>query len=159
MPMFYDVTRSITTNGSGGTLSTHLRALTVTQQPTMSLMNVYGSMRSGTAGGAQVRVVTSGATIGSGGTSQTPAKKNANNAAAQTTWFNDATAITPGTTPTTRFTVGLAQTGGMGGWAPIQPDEAIQLLANGGNNGNLEVGSLANATSVAGDLTVGFSEM
>ena len=158
MPMYYDITRSITTNGSGGTLSTHLRALTVTQQPTMSLKNVYGSMRSGTAGGAQLRCVTC-ATAGTGGTSQTPAKKNANFAAAQSTWFNDATAITPGGTPTTRFTIGLAQTGGMGGWAPIEPDEAIQLLANGGANGNLEIGSLANSTSVAGDITVGFSEM
>lgn len=157
MPFYYDVTRDVTTNGSAGTLSTHFRVATVANQMVARIMGIYGAARFGTAGGAQIRVTRAG-TIGSGGTAQTPAKRNPNSRAADTTWFNDATAITPGATPVVQQVVGVAQTGGMGGWVALEVDHAFALLPNGTANGNLELGSMANASSVTFGLTAEFQE-
>jgi hypothetical protein len=150
--MYYDLKKAITTSGSAGTLVTHFRLLTVANQMMARLMGLYGAARFGTAGGAQLRVITAG-TAGTGGTAQTPTKRNPNFRAADTTAFDDTTAITAGATPVTRLTVGVAQTGGMGGWVALEIDHAIALLANGGANGNLEIGSVANAASVLADVT------
>lgn len=158
MPFYYDVNRALTSNGSGNTESEHFRLQTIANQETFRLCSLYGAARFGTAGGAQIRLKT-WTTIGSGGTSQTPGKRNPNNPAATTTVFNDATALTPGTgTATTRVTVGMAQTGGMGGWVALEPSHALALLANGGGTGNAEVYSICNGTSVTFDCTMEFAE-
>src|ERR1700735_599871 len=160
MPFYYDVNRAETSNGSAGTESSHFYAKTIANQETMALKGVYIASRFGTAGGAQFRAKTNTGTTASGGTPQTPAPRNLRgNPAAQTTWFNDSTtAVTAGQTLTTRLTVGFAQTGGMGGWVPIEAPDAIQLMANATNPVDLEFNSNASAASVTFDATMEFSE-
>lgn len=157
MPFYYDVNRLHTTNGTANTLSTLLRFLTVANQKMARIFGLSGACRFGTAGGAVLRLIRAGA-AGSGGTSQTPAEANPDTPAADTTVFNDATAITPGTSPVTQLTVGVAQTGGHGGWVALETDMAKAMKPNGGANGNIEIGSLANAASVTMEATVDFQE-
>src|SRR5262249_32886320 len=114
------------------------------------IMELAGAARFGTAGGATLRFVRAG-TIGSGGTANTPSKRNPNPLAADTTWFDDTSAITPGATPVTQLYVGVAQTGGHGGWVAIELDAAFALLPNGTANGNCEIATMANASSVTID--------
>src|SRR5579863_6885799 len=106
---FYDVTRSTSTNGTTLTSTTHLWGTTVANQETVSIMGVFASARASGAGGATLNLQTNTGTIASGGTGTTPTKKNIRSApAAQSTWSNDASAITPGTTLVTRTAVGFA---------------------------------------------------
>src|SRR6266850_7091449 len=137
MPFYYDLERAFTTNGTPATLFTHLRVATVANQMTARLSAFYPKARFVTAGGAFMQLVTAG-TIGSGGTGITPVPRNSKMPAADTTWFHDGTAITPGATPTTRATAGFAQTGGQNGWVATEMDNAITLRQNGGSNGNAE---------------------
>lgn len=164
MPFYYDIKKTpgtpgtaCTTNGSANTLSTHFRLLTVANQMTTRIMGVYGAARFGTAGGAVMYGVRAG-TAGTGGTANTPAKRNPNARAADTTAFDDATAITPGATPIQQLSVGIAQTGGQGGWVALEVDHAPTLLANGGANGNFEFATKANAASVTFDPLIEIQE-
>jgi len=157
MAFYYDLNRALTSNGSALTESTHFRLATVANQETCRLMSLYGTCRGGTAGGGSLRVKT-WATASTGGTSQTPAKKNPNSPAASVTAFNDATAITPGTTAVVRLSIGVAQTGGTGGYVPTEKEAPIALLANGGANGNLDLLSIFNATSQAFDAFMDLAE-
>jgi hypothetical protein len=159
MPFYYDVVRSVTTNASGGTESPHLYAKTIANQETVGISGVYMASRFGTAGGAIMRVKTNSGTTVSGGTAQTPFARNIRGSvAAQSTWFNDATAITVGTTLTNRVAIGFAQTGGMGGWVATEPSAKIQMMPNATNPVDIEFTSIATTASVTGDLTVEFSE-
>lgn len=157
---FYDLTRAITTNGSANTETTHMWGLTVANQETVSIVGLYAAARFATAGGAQLRLKTNTGTVASGGTSQTPVAKNLRVGAvvAQSTWKNDATAITPGATLTTRLSVGFAQTGGMGGYVPIVPSAAIQMMPNGASPVDIEFTSNAATASVTADMTIEFGE-
>lgn len=159
MPFYYDLVRSFTTNGSGGTESEHLYLKTVANQETAGVSGVYVANRFGTAGGAIMRVKDA-TTAASGGTGQTPRPRNIRGAvAAQTTAFNDATAIVVGTgTVTTRLGIGSAQTGGMGGWVATEPSAKIQMMPNATSPATVEFLSVATTASVTGDLTVEFSE-
>src|SRR5262245_13242872 len=154
MPFFFDTNQSVTSNGSANTETDHLRFLTVSQQETAKVVGLYGACRFGTAGGAQIRLKPFG-TASTAGSGVTPAKRHPSFPAASLTAFSGPTA---GATPTVRLTVGLAQTGGTGGWVAIEPGAAISLLANGGANGNLDVYSIANGASVPIDFTVEHSE-
>jgi len=159
LPFYYDVNRAETSNGSAGTESSHFYAKTVANQETMALKGIFIASRFGTAGGAQFRAKTNTGTTASGGSSQTPSPRNVRgNPAAQTTWFNDGSAITAGGTLTTRLTIGFAQTGGMGGWVPVEAPDAIVLMPNATNPVDLEFTSIANAASVTFDATMEFSE-
>lgn len=157
MPFYFKTNRITTTNGSGSTESTHLLFLTVANQISAVVKGIYGSLVHGTAGGAKLRAYR-GATAGSGGTSKTPAKSNGSSPAAALTAFDDQTSITPGGTLVNQVTVGLAQTGGQGAWVALEPDDGLYLSPNAGANGNLEIKSIANATSVPLDITVTHSE-
>lgn len=157
MPYFYDVVRDSTTDGSAGTEEFHLLFITAANQGVFRMTGLYGSVRSTTAGGARL-VVKTAATPGSGGTSQTPAKRNSRSPAAAVAVTNDATALTPGTTLTNRLGVGTAQTGSPGGWVALTPDAALTLQPNGGANGNMEVYSNAASNSMPIMVTVEFSE-
>lgn len=157
MPLYFDVKKAITTNGSAGTLSTHFRAATGAAVA-MRIAGLYGAARFGTAGGAQLILVRPGV-IGTGGTAQTPTKRNPNFPAPVTSWFDDTTAITAGTSPITHLTVGVAQTGGMGGWVMLEPDHAPHFQPGGGANGNCEVATLANAASVVLAATIETQEL
>lgn len=157
MPMYYDIVTNITTNASGGSVSTspHVRMLTGTGV-SAAIKGVYAGARSSTAGGGLIQLFIAGTAMSSMGTTYTPNKKNPQQPAALT---SAATATTcTGATSTKRLSVGFAQTGGMGGWVAIEPDAAILLQPGGSAAGNLEFESLANAASVLADLTIEFSE-
>jgi hypothetical protein len=148
---------TFTSNGSANTKSTHLRALTIANQMSTRISLISASARFGTAGGSMLAAIRGGA-AGTGGTANTPNKKNPNDRAADSTWFDDGTAITAGTTPVQQATVGFAQTGGQGGWVGLEIDDMLLLLANAGANGNLEFASFCNTAAVVFDATIGFQE-
>jgi hypothetical protein len=159
MPFFYDLSRSVTTNASAGTASTHLWGKTIANQETLGIYGIYATGRSATAGGGQVRALTNTGTVASGGTAMTPQARNLRGSvAAQSTWFNDATAITAGVTLTQRLSVGFAQTGGMGGWVPLVPSDAFQMMPNSLNPVDVEFVSAASAASVPFDITLELGE-
>lgn len=165
MPYYYTVSRTpgtpgtaCTTNGAGNTLSTHFRFATVANQMIARIMGMFAASRFGTAGGGSLYLIRPG-TIGSGGTANIPAsKKGTLYRAADTTAFDDATAITPGATPIQQMAVGFAQTGGMGGWVALELDDAFAMAPNAGANGQMEIGSKANTASVTFDPSINLQE-
>lgn len=159
MPFYYDLNYALTTNGSAGTENTSLWAKTAANQETCSIVGLYLASRFGTAGGAQARIKDNSGATASGGSTQTPRSRNLRgNPAAQSLWSNAGSAITPGATLTVRMSVGFAQTGGMGGWIPITPQDGIQMMPNATNPVDVEFTNLASAASVTADQTVEFSE-
>jgi hypothetical protein len=159
MPLYYDLNRAFTTSATPATEVTGWRGATVANQETVSILGIYATAVSGTAGGGQFRLKTNTGTAASGGTSQTPAAKNLRyGVAAQSTWSNDATTITAGTTLITRLSVGFAQTGGQGGYVPIVPQDAIQMMPNATNPVDVEVTHRANAASIPVDAFLEISE-
>ena len=154
MPFFYDINQAFTSNGTANTETDHLRLLTAANQETAKIVGLHANARFTTAGGAQLRLKTF-ATASTAGSSVTPAKRHPSFPAAALTAFSGPTV---GTTPTVRMTVGIAQTGGHGGWVANSPDHAYSLLPNGGANGNADVFSIGSAASVTGDFTVETSE-
>jgi hypothetical protein len=117
-----------------------LRALTIANQRTCFLDQMYGGARMAAAGGVLMRVKTF-ATASTGGTAQTPGKRDPDAAAAATTWFNDATAITPGATPVIRQAIGFSAQGGFGGWVAASPEDRICLKPNAGATGTQRLAS------------------
>lgn len=159
MPFYYDVNRSTTTNATEGTETTHLWAATVSNQQTVAICGVYFAPSATAAIGAAVgRVKTNMGATASGGTAMTPRARNLLAPAAQSVWKNDASAITAGASLTTRVSIGFAQAGGTGGWAPLDSFAKVQMMANATNPVDIEFTSIASATSVPFDVTVEFSE-
>lgn len=159
MPYYYDLNRITATAASGGTEASHLWGVTVANQETVGVSGLYVSGRGGTAGGATVRLKHNTGTIASGGTAQTPSPRNLRgNVAAQSTWKNDATAITPGTTLVQRVSIGFAQTGGMGGWVATEPTAKVQMMPNGASPIDVEVTSIANGTTLPIEITLELGE-
>lgn len=155
---FYDVNRATSTNGTTLTTSTHLWGTTVANQETTSIMGVFATARSSSAGGATLNILTNTGTVASGGTANTPGIKNSRLPAAQSAWKDDTSAITPGTTLKTRMSIGFAQTGGMGGYVPIVPGDAIQMMPNATNPVDVEFTSIAVGTSIPFTLSLDFQE-
>ena len=154
---FYDITRPTNTSGSTLTEVTHIAGKSVATAETFTLTGVYASARAGTAGGGTIRVKTNtaGGTAFTGGTATTPTPKNPRSAAAQTTWVNDATTITAGTTLLERMCVGFAQTGGQGGYVPIVLGAGIVLLSGATPNPvDMEFTSIAVGTTVPFDAAI-----
>lgn len=121
------------------------------------MLAIYGSARFGTAGGGQLRVKTC-ATAATGGSAVTPQPRHPTMPAAGLTAKSDASALTPGGTPVVRLAIGISQTGGPGGWAALEKAAGIHLAPNAGANGNAEIASIVNGTSVPIDITVEHSE-
>jgi hypothetical protein len=157
VPMYYSINRETSTNGSANTRSPHLLALTGSGVAAR-IVGVYGSCQSGTAGGASLLLDVADTSAGSGGTAGTELKRNPSYPSATTVLTTDASAITPGSTLQTHVAVGLAQTGGMGGWVALEPDHALALRSGGGANGNCEVASKANGTSITLRATLEWAE-
>ena len=156
---FYDLKRATTSNGSGGTETTHLWGTTIANQETVQIVGLFAAARFGTAGGCILRLKDNTGTIASGGTAQTPRGKNLRAApAAQSAWKDDATAITAGTTVLVRESVGFAATGGMGGYVPIVPGAAIMMMPNATNPVDVEITSICSQASVNFDLTLDMAE-
>lgn len=158
MPFFYDNFFAATSHGTPATEKTHLLLLTASQQDSCKLKALYGNIIGGTAGGARLRVKTADTTPGSGGTTNASAKKHPDNPAVGVVITNDGTTITNGSTLKTRLSIGMAQTGGQGGWMAMDPDAAISLKPNAGVNGNAEISSVANAASQNIDITLEHSQ-
>lgn len=159
MPYFYDINRQTSSSGSAGVLLDHLWGKTVANQETVGIYGVYAASRFLTAGGGQLNVIFNSGTTASGGTGTTPQPKNARGSvAAQSVWANDVTPITVGATPTTRLTVGFAQTGGMGGYVPIVPTAALQMMPNAANPVDIEFASDMASVSVTFGMTVDIGE-
>ena len=159
MPFYYDLNRITATAASGGTEASHLAGKTVANQETVGISGLYVSGRGGTAGGATVRLKHNTGTVFSGGTAQTPAPRNLRGApAAQSTWVNDATAITAGTTLVQRLSIGFAQTGGMGGWVATEPTAKVQMMPNTTNPVDVEITSIANGATLPIEITAEFGE-
>jgi hypothetical protein len=158
MPYFYDLEFGFTVTTAETT------QMAGKQVAAGSVLGIYGLMmnaRSLTAGGASGRTKTNtaGGTVFSGGTAQTPTPKEPRAPAAQSTWVNGGTAITPGTTLLVRNSVGFAQTGGQGGMQPITPQAAVQI--EGGTTPNpvdVEFTNLSATAAVVGDMTVEIGE-
>jgi len=159
MPFFYDLKRAFTTSGSANTEVTELVGKTITQQSgQLAIYAIYGACRFATAGGAQLKFKTCTATAATGGTAQTPTKKFERNPAAESTWVDGATTITAGGTLLTRLTIGMAQTGGMGGWQALMPQDAFQFQPNAASPIDGELTTNASVASVTGDLSVEIGE-
>lgn len=158
---FYDIVRQTTTNGTTQTESTHLAGKGAATAETLTLMGMYAGARFGTAGGGALhcKTNTSGGTVFSGGTATTPTTKNVRAPAAQTTWVNDASAITAGTTLLFRAIAGFAQTGGQGGYVPVVFGAGIQVLSGATPNPvDIEFTSQAIGVSVAIDIMLDILE-
>jgi hypothetical protein len=159
MPLYYALNRAYTSSGTGSTEVTGLWGKTAANQETVNIIGIYAASIFGTAGGGQLNVKTNTGTTASGGTAQTPVAKNLRyGVAAQSIWANDTTTITAGTTLTTHLTVGFAQTGGMGGYVPIVPQDGIQLMPNATNPVDIEITHKAVSISVTFSATLEFSE-
>lgn len=158
MPFFYDLCRSVTTNVSANTESTHLWGLTITNQQTVALCALYPAARLATAGGGQARIKTNSGAVASGGTVQAAAAKHPLARAADSVWKNDATAITPGATLALRMSVGFAQAGGPGGWVAFEPEDRILMMAGAVNPVDVEITSVAASASVPLDLALELAE-
>ena len=159
MPFYYNITRSATTNGTGNTCSTHIYVLTAANQANAAIVQIMASVRNSTTAGSGFLSVAKTATAPGGGGAQTPQKANANNPAAQTTVFDDSSAINTSGGATTRlFSIGFAQTGGQGGWVALERDNAFTLLANGGANGNAKFDSFTATASQALEISSQFLE-
>lgn len=158
-PFYYDLNYPFTSSSSAGTEISEVWAKTIANQETVSVVGLYLASRFATAGGAQARIKTNTGTSAAGGGGQAPAPRNLRgNPAAQSTWFNAGTLITAGNTLTVRMTVGFAQTGGMGGWVPVTPQDSIQMMPNAANPIDIEFTALASAASVTADMTIEFGE-
>jgi hypothetical protein len=159
MPFFYDINRQTTSNGTAGNETTHLWGKTVANQETVGIYGVYAASRFLTAGGGQINLKDNTGATASGGTATTPTPTNRRgNPAAQSTWNNDASAITAGATLLVRKTIGFAQTGGMGGYVPIVPTAAVQMMPNATNPVDVEVTSDMASNSVTFGLTLDIGE-
>lgn len=159
MPYYYSVTRSATTNGTGNTCSTHVYILTIANQQNASVVQVATSVRNSTTAGSGFLSIAKTATAPGGGTANTPVLANPRSQAAQTTVFDDTSAINTSGGATTRiFNVGFAQTGGQGGWVALERDNAFTLLPNGGANGNLKLDSFTATASQALEVSAQFLE-
>jgi hypothetical protein len=158
---YYDINRSLTSNASPLTESTHFWAKTVPNQEVCYIKLVYVSARLTTAGGASLRVKSNVGSTALGGTAQTPIAKNMRIGAAlpaASSWNSDNSAITNGGTLTPRLTVGFAQTGGTGGWVPVEAGDAFAMMPNAINQVDVEFTSLTVTPLVPFDLTIEISE-
>lgn len=161
MPFFYDVeyTNSVTLVGTSP--AKVIAGKQLAAGPTLGIYGFMVSARSLTAGGGSARTYTNtaGGTVFSGGTAQTPVPKNPRSPAAISTWVNNGSAITAGTTLLCRNSVGFAQTGGTGGLQPIMQQAAIQI--DGGTTPNpvdVEFEALTSTASTPVDFTVEIGE-
>jgi hypothetical protein len=158
MPFFYDVKRSVTTNGSPGTETTDLWGKTAANQQTLGIYSLYLACRFNSAGGMIARIKTNTGTTASGGTAQTPTARNSLFPAAQSVWADSTSVITAGTTLVVRQSVGGAATGGNGGWQALVPGDTIQMQANATNPVDAEVTELGAVASVTADITLEIGE-
>lgn len=165
MPFYYDTTRTSTSSTASLTevVSPHADVRVPTNSDPVAIIGVFATMRFGTAGGASFRCkdntsTTSGTT---GGTGATLRPKHPRNPSALSTWVNDASAITAGGTLNLRYAVGMAQTGGMGGYVPLVPQSAVQILTGSTLAAGVQdvlFTSIAFSTGVTFDWTVEFGE-
>lgn len=156
MSYYYAVNvQGASTNSSGDTETDMAQFLTVAEQAPCNIVGLYGAAYNQTSVGGIVLRARRWTTPSTSGSSFTPAKRNTQSPAAST---GVVTGPTAGSTATNLLSIGLAQTGGMGGWQALEPDAAIVLRPNGGANGNVDIISIATAATMTFDYTVEFNE-
>lgn len=151
---YYDVNAAQTSNATPSTENQSARFLTVANQRTCKITELYVAGRHTAAGSVLIRLKTA-TTPGTAGGAYTPGKRDPDNPAAATTVF---TAHTVGTTLVVRQIVGCSGQGGFGGWIAGDDEQALTLKPNGGANGNAEITNVAGVASVLFDLNVLFGE-
>jgi hypothetical protein len=160
LPFYYDLNTSATTSGTSGNSQFQTYGFTnTTNQETLNIVGVYAASRFGQAGGAQLRVLTGFNSTNSTslGTAQTAQPRNLiRNPAAVSSWLNGPLIFNSTLTP--RLTVGFAQTGGMGGWVPITPQDGIQATVGRFNPSDINFLSQASNASVTYDQTIEMTE-
>ena len=151
MPLFYSTNaQGLTTNATTATETDQLRTLTGTTRPA-NFIEVIGTARSNTVGGwtLRLRKFSTPSTVGS---AITPTPDDPGNQAATIT---ATTGPTAGSTATQIASFGGSQVGAQIYWCAQELAQTpFTLNANGGANGNLDVFSIANGTSVPFDLGV-----
>lgn len=156
MAYYYSVdVQGAATNGTPNTETDMAQFLTVAEQAPCNIVGIYGAAYNQTSVGGIVLRVRRYATPSTSGSAVTPAKRNTQSPAAST---GVVTGPTAGATATNLLSVGLAQTGGMGGWQALEPDAAIVLRPNAGANGNVDILSIATAATMDFDYTAEFNE-
>jgi hypothetical protein len=150
MPMFYDHNRSFTTSV---TPATEITEMGITPGAgIMGIYALYGSCRFNTAGGAALKLKST-ATLATGGAGGALTPKYARNGAVAATLLVGA--LTGGGTPIVRQSVGLAQTGGSGGWQALMPQDAFQATTS---TVGYEIATVASSASVPGDIGLDIGE-
>jgi hypothetical protein len=170
MPYFYDLEHT-STSSTATMVETqpHLFCKQAVNGETLGIYGMYASGRqtAGTPGGGTFRLrdyTSSTGGVATGGTNQVPRPKNVRGSVAATsTWNNDASAIStaPAGTVVYRVIAGFAQTGGQGGYVPIVPTQAVQLMTGSTVNNNptdLEWTSIAFSTSCQFDWLIDIGE-
>jgi len=159
LPYYYQGQRTATTSGTAGTETlTDVVFLTVAQVGFgMTTITVNARSPSGTnlAGTALNLRRYSTASTGAG-TALASVGKAHPDIPTKSTGITTGSAV--GTTGVLQKTVGCAAPGGAGGWMAIERDDAIQLKANGGANGNMESATIAGIASIVMDYSFDFLE-
>lgn len=166
MPYYYDLRQTSTSSTASLTESTtYLFGKCGSNVETVSVVGMFAAAQFGTVGGGAFRLkdnTSSTGGVASGGGAVTPILKNRRGPAATSTWQgNSTTTITVGAVLNQRIAVGFAQTGGMGGYVPIVPQAAVQMISGSTVNFNptdLELTSISFSTSVTFDWTFEFGE-
>lgn len=158
MPHYYSVTRSATTNGTGNTCSSHVYLLTIANQQNAAVAQIMASIRNSTTAGSGYLSVNRASISPTLGGANTPTELNPFGTAAQTTAFDDSSAIGTGGTTARQFSIGFAQTGGQGGWVALERDNAVTLNANGGVAGNVKLDSFTATASQSLEVSLQFLE-
>jgi hypothetical protein len=164
VPYFYDLFHTSTTY-IAGLAGQVLWAKTASNQETLAMYGMFANARGATAGGGSLRLsanTSSTGGIATSGTAVTPQPKNARgNVAAQSVWANDATTITGSSGPLLRCSIGFAQTGGQGGYVPVVPTAAQQMIAGSTvtfQPTDWEFTSIASTSGIAFDYGVEIGE-
>ncbi len=150
MALYYTINlQTLSTNASTATETDHLRTVTGTTR-SASFVQIIASARFNAVGGGSIRLrrFQTPATVGA---AVTPLAKDPG---AQAATITASSAPTTGTGTAFQVkSVGFSQTGAQGFWGAAEPNDGVLLNANGGQNGNLDLISIANGTSVPFDLT------
>lgn len=150
MAIYYTINlQGLSTNSSAATETDHLRTVTGSTR-SASFVQIIASARGSTVGGATIRLRRF-QTPATGGSAVTPLAKDQGGQASTIT-----ASSAPSTGTGTNFNVasiGFSQTGAQGFWGAAEPNDAILLNASGGQSGNMDIISIANASTIPFDLT------
>ena len=151
MGLYYDLSLSANSSGSTNTEVDHILGIAGATQG-FGVIEVYGSVRTGTTVGAGALRLKTGGTS-SAGAAATMNKRNPTNPSTGSSW---STAITSGGSPVVRLNIGLSQVGGAGGWVALTEEAAIGVAPGTGNK--VELFSIFNTATQGLDMSIAIAE-